>query len=57
MAQNRKGVRASRTREDYELFKIGYPFYDPLDIEDIFVHVGPGSIVKPTTVLATVHFR
>lgn len=35
MTEPKKSTRTMRTREDYDLFKITYPYYDPQVLKTI----------------------
>ena len=47
MTSAKKSVRTIRSREDYDLFKISYPLYDPQTVSSIELHLGPGQFLRP----------
>ena len=57
MAQLKKGLRTIRSRDDYDLFKVTLPSYDPELIAVIRLCVRPGDYLKPGQPLAIATLR
>ena len=51
------GTHTMRTRNDYELFKITFPAFNPDLMVSVTLHVGPGENLRPGQPLATVLHR
>lgn len=54
MALIQRRVRTIRSREDYDLFRIVLPNYDPLRILSIHLRIAPGQLILPGAPFATV---
>jgi hypothetical protein len=54
MALIQRGVRTIRSREDYDLFRIVFPNYDPRRILSIHLRIAPGQLIKPGVPFATI---
>jgi len=57
MQQHKKGVRISRSREDYDLFKIALPSFNPETVLNVIIYPRIGDNLHPGKPFVKVYYR